>query len=321
MGKFLAVDGGGSKLSMVLFDDEFRLLSRGMSGGVNVTQTTLENSRANVVDCLEQVFDGSSPSFIDKLYVVFVGPLNILFEELKGYVTIGETLVLTEAKAGMLAGIMEREGILALAGTGSDIFYVREDESLNSVVGAWGPILGDQGSGTWIGQRALQAVVASIEGWGQPTGIYPLIKREWQLEKDTDMIRIIHGSVAPFRTVASLTHLVGEAAWTGDEVALGVLRDAGEIMALQTHCLIRRQGIPEEYRRIVCCGGAWKTHPSMYRAFSQELEGLYPGISVSKPWFEHVLAGPVLEMLLAQVPIEEGRQRLSENFADYVIRW
>ncbi|HCS74991.1 MAG TPA: hypothetical protein DIW17_14085, partial [Clostridiales bacterium] len=179
-------------------DDEFRLLGRGMSGGVNINHTSLENSRANVVDCLEQVFAGfPPPAHIDKLYVVFVGPVNILYEELKKFASVGEVLPLQESRAGLLAGTMHEEGILALAGTGSDIYYVRNEKELNSVVGGWGPILGDQGSGTWIGQKALRAVVAAIEGWGEPTLIRDLIRREWRLNKDNEMVRIIHRDVAP----------------------------------------------------------------------------------------------------------------------------
>ena len=321
MGKILSVDGGGSKLSAVLFDDAFRLLGRGRSGGVNTNHTTPENSRANIVDCLGQVFGEKSSVYIDRFYVVFIGPVNILYEELAKHATVGEIVPLHEARAGLLAGALWEEGILALAGTGSDIFYVREEKTLNSVVGAWGPILGDQGSGAWIGQKALRAVVAGIEGWGEPTLIHDLIRREWKLEKDWEMVRIIHGSVAPFRLAASLTSLVGEAARADDPVALNILRKAGLLMAVQTDCLIRRQNIPKPYRRVVCCGGAWKTHPSMFAVFCERLQELYPGISVDKPWFEHVMAGPALEMLRQQMPVRQARQSLSERFPDYVIHW
>jgi len=317
----LSVDGGGSKLRMVLFDDEFRLLGWGISGGVNTNHTSLEDSRANVVDCLGQVFGRKPLVHMGRLYVVFVGPVNILYEELAKYATVGDIVALSEARAGLLAGALRDEGILALAGTGSDVFYVREEQALNSVVGAWGPILGDQGSGTWIGQKALRAVVASIEGWGEPTVIRELIQRKWKLEKYFDMVNIIHRSVAPFRIVASVTPLVGEAAYAGDLVALQILRKAGLMMAVQTDCLIRRQCIPEQYQRVVCCGGVWKAHPSMFAAFRERLQELYPGIPVDKPWFEHVMAGPVLEMLRQQVPVEQARQRLSAQFPDYIIRW
>jgi N-acetylglucosamine kinase-like BadF-type ATPase len=317
----LSIDGGGSKLSAVLFDNKFRLLGLGISGGVNTSHTSPEDSRANIVDCLNQVFIGNSKIHIDRLYVVFVGPVNILFEELAKYATVGEKVILSEARAGLLAGAMKEEGILALAGTGSDAFYLRKNQALNSVVGAWGPILGDQGSGTWIGQKALQAIVAAIEGWGKQTMIYELVRQEWKLENDYNMVRIIHKSTAPFRVVASVTPLVGKAAYAGDSVALQILRDAGLFMAIQTHCLIRRQNIPDEYRHVVCCGGAWKAHPSMFNAFCEHLQELYLGILIDKPWFEHVMAGPVLEILRLQVPVEEAKKRLSAQFPDYVIKW
>ena len=321
MGKILAVDGGGTKLSAVLFDEDFQLLGTGMSGGVNMNHTSLEDIRANVVDCLGKVFGDETPPLIDKLYVVFVGPVKILYEELDKITTVNEVIPLSESIAGLLAGAIKEEGILAIAGTGSDVFYVRKDKTLNSVVGAWGPILGDQGSGTWIGQKALRSVVAGIEGWGEPTLLYDLIKREWKFEKDFDMVNIIHRNVAPMRKVGSITPLVGEAANKGDSVALRILREAGEIMAVQADCLIRRQGLPEEYRKVVCCGGAWKSHPSMFEVFHDRLQEIYPGMPVEKPWFEHVIAGAAKEMLDQEVPIEQARKRLSEQFSNYIIRW
>jgi N-acetylglucosamine kinase-like BadF-type ATPase len=321
MGMTLAVDGGGTKLSAILFDSDFVLRGRGISGGVNTNSTSIQDVHANVEDCLKQVFGGQPPKHIDKLYVVFVGPVNVLYEKLEKYTTVGEVVSLHEAKAGLLAGALEEEGILAIAGTGSDIFYVREQKELNSVVGAWGPILGDQGSGTWIGQKALRAVVAYINGWGEPTLMHELIREEWKLERDWDMVNIIHRSVAPFRKVASITPLVGRAADAGDKVALEILHEAGMMMAVQTDCLIRRQNIPESYWKVVCCGGAWKTHSTMFEVFKRRLQELYPGIAVEKPWFEHVMAGPAKEMLLRKVPIKTAREKLNEQFPDYIIRW
>lgn len=135
------------------------------------------------------------------------------------------------------------------------------------------------------------------------------------------MVRIIHGAVAPFRVVASITPVVGEAARGGDEVALEILAEAGEFMAMQTDCLIRREGIPREYWKVVCCGGAWKTHPMMFETFSRRLETIYPGIRVQRHWFEHVLAGLVNEILLEGISIEEGKQMIMEGFPSYVIDW
>jgi hypothetical protein len=42
---------------------------------------------------------------------------------------------------------------------------------------------------------------------------------------------------------------------------------------------------------------------------------------VYKPWFEHILAGLVNEILLKGIPIEQGKQLIREKFPDYVINW
>jgi N-acetylglucosamine kinase-like BadF-type ATPase len=321
MSIILSVDGGGSKINAILFDDKFRLLGAGKSGGVNTNSTTLEDCRNNVADCLNQVFRERPPAAIDRLYAVFVGPINVLFEEVEKLTTVKEKIRLNEARAGLLAGALKKNGILAIAGTGSDIFYIREDREKNEVVGAWGPILGDQGSGTWIGQKALRAVVAGIEGWGEPTMIREIIHREWKLKNDWDMVNIIHKSPAPFRKAASVTPMVGEAAAANDPVAIRILKEAGTILAVQTDCLIRREKIPEEYLDVVCCGGAWKSHPIMFDTFKARLKEKYPAITVVKPWFEHVLAGPAQEMLNRQIPAGRVKNTLEKCFPEYVIKW
>jgi hypothetical protein len=88
MSIILSVDGGGSKINAILFDDKFRLLGAGKSGGVNTNSTTLEDCRNNVADCLNQVFRERPPAAIDRLYAVFVGPINVLFEEVEKLTTV-----------------------------------------------------------------------------------------------------------------------------------------------------------------------------------------------------------------------------------------
>ncbi len=47
-------------------------------------------------------------------------------------------------------------GILIIAGTGSNVLGRAADGTMYQV-GGWGPAIGDEGSGFWIGQEALRA--------------------------------------------------------------------------------------------------------------------------------------------------------------------
>ena len=324
MAIYITLDAGGTKCNAIMFDDELNILGRGLSGGVNTTQTSPEDSHANIVKCIEQLFSDFCPDEIACIYTSFVGPVEVLLEELGKRTRIASSQILGEPKAGMLAGALRREGMLAIAGTGSDVFYITEqrDPGRSDVVGAYGPILSDYGSGTWIGQQALRAAVSAYDGWTPETMLTQMIMDEWQINDVWGMVNRIHGSVAPFRTVASVAPIVGRAARAGDAVALDIIKSAGDVMAEQALCLMRRRDeIPPDHRCMVVCGGAWKVHPLMFETFRDRIQAVHPEVDVIKPCFEHVMAGPVLLLLERGMSCDEVRALLSEKFSEYVIKW
>lgn len=318
---YLSVDGGGTKLQMLLYDQYLTPLGAGLAGGVNTNSTTPENSLSNVKNCLEQVFSTCRPAAIDRVYVVFVGPEEVLRSELARVAPIHEYVPLNEPIAGLMAGAFWREGILALSGTGSDVFLCMGKhrpqallQNLRTVVGGWGPLLGDQGSGVWVGQQAIRAAVSGLEGWTQPTLLMDLIRRDWKLKHDFEMVNVVHRSSAPFRQMASLTRLVAEAANLGDAVALGILQEAGELMATQTLCLFRRCDIPDEIKRLVCAGGTWKAHPAMFGAFRDRLLAQQPDLDIRWPLFEPILAGPAMVALESGATTDEACALLAQHY-------
>ena len=266
-------------------------------------------------DCLRQVLASHEPEMADVVYYAGVGNFQLLCEEVGARVHTAQYVGTDEALGGLLAGALKREGVLALAGTGSDVFYISPGK--RSVVGAWGPILGDDGSGTWIGQQALRAVVHFLNGWGEDTLLLPIIREAWKLKNDWQMVEIVHRSPAPFRQVASVTPLVGRAADQGDAVALGILREAGHLMAVQTESLIRRAALRGDQLEITLCGGAWKAHPTMFDTYRAELTARHRALTVHRPLFEHVCAGPARLLLESGVPREEAIRLMKRKFAQY----
>ena len=315
MACYISFDGGGTKLNGMLFDDNLNLLGAGHSGGINLTQTSLEDCRANVRDCLDQLLAHCGPEQVDVVFYTGVGNFQLLCEEVGLRAHAARCVGTDEALGGLLAGALKREGVLALAGTGSDVFYISPDKRVS--VGGWGPILGDDGSGAWIGQQALRAVVRYINGWGEETLLLPILREAWQLKNDWQMVEIVHHSPAPFRQVASATPLVGRAAARGDAVALGILREAGRLMAVQTETLIRRAGLGPDQLDVTLCGGAWKSHPAMYETYVSELRGRHPALTARRPLFEHVCAGPARMLLERGMPRAEAIRLMKAQFAQY----
>ncbi len=295
MACIISVDGGGSKLNAMMFDENMNLLGRGLAGGVNLTQTSLEDCRANVCSCLDQLFAGGVPECVDILYITFVGPAKVFTDELEKRTKVGKVVGNGESTAAILAGNLTMTGVVALSGTGADIFWLGENE--HKVVGAWGPILGDQGSGTWIGQQAVREVVKYLNGWGRETILLDLIMKEWELTEPWGMVGKIHRAPAPFRQVASLTRVVGKAVEMGDAVAIDILKEAAHLLAVQTDSLFKKANLSEDQMHVTLCGGAWKTHPMMFEEYKKELKAMYPAATARRPMFEHVGAGPARYLL------------------------
>ena len=161
---YLAVDGGGSKIAAVVYDRELHPVCEARSGGVNITQNTLEDIKAHICECVSQIARHTDE--IEEVDEVFVGGKEIFEEELAARVQVKGIRRIAEPVAGLLAGVCRKDGLLALSGTGSDVFIIKGGTVAGSV-GGWGPVMGDQGSGAWIGLQALRAVAREMNGWGQ----------------------------------------------------------------------------------------------------------------------------------------------------------
>ena len=319
MQRILSIDGGGTKLNAMLLDENMNLLGRGVSGGTNQTQMPAEIAYQNMESCLDQVFAAGTPEVLTEVYVILVGSLEDLKNALEARTKVLKYTFFSEAQGGLLAGALQNEGLLALSGTGSDVFHIAPDGRIISL-GGRGPIAGDDGSGAWIGQMAVRAVMRERDGWGEATSLTPMLLQAWDAERDDwDIVRLLHASPAPYSKMASLTHLVGKAASAGDAVALRIVREAGRLMAAQMIALLSRLSEPPLCPAVTLCGGAWKTHPEMLKSFLLCLREAYPGASAEKPLFEHVCAGPIAHLLKQKVSPAEIRKLLSETLPSYQI--
>ena len=314
----ICVDAGGSKCLAILFDERLRRLGVGRSGGVNTNSTSPEDSLRNMDECVERLFADFSPSHVDRVYHTFVGPWDAMAERISRRVTVGEYRPLGEGQAGLFAGSVRTTGLVALSGTGSDVFYVKDGVGAGSV-GGWGPILGDHGSGWWIGQRAVSAVVRELDGWGEPTALTGLIWEALGLSHGRDLVPITYRAASPFRQTASLAPIVCRAAAAGDAVATAILTEAGELLAAQMEALVRRAIVPASERDVTLCGSVWKGNPTMRAAFAASLRARGIEAEVRPSRFEPIMAGVALGLIEAGVHADEARVRMEASFPEYII--
>ena len=83
-------------------------------------------------------------------------------------------VVESDLLAMFCAGSSDLDGHALVAGTGSAAIRVRGGE-VEAVSDGSGWLLGDEGSGFWIGHHVVRAVVADLDGRGPTTGLTPLV--------------------------------------------------------------------------------------------------------------------------------------------------
>lgn len=116
-----------------------------------------------------------------------------------------------------------------IAGTGSN-FVGRASDGTIYTAGGWGPALGDEGSGFWIGQEALRAGFWAKDR-GVPTELLKVIGEFWGVGSLGEIVEKANERPSP--DFAALAPVVARSAEDGDELAAAVLERAGTELAEQ----------------------------------------------------------------------------------------
>lgn len=116
-------------------------------------------------------------------------------------------------------------GAVVAAGTGAIAMGYDESSGWRRVDG-WGYLLGDEGSGAWVGMAGIRAAMRAFDG--RPGGSAELLRRLVDAYGPPDELP---AAVYPFpdraARVAAFARQVAEAAAAGDGAALAIWRDAG----------------------------------------------------------------------------------------------
>lgn len=310
---YIAADGGGNKLTAIVYDDDFNILSREVGGATNPLYRSQESISAELDSLSARLLDG-----IDEIEIAdtcISGDVSVFDSALARHAVIRRFRHHDPGAVMMAAACGRRDGIVTYSGTGSISFLI--EPGVHDAIGGWGDILGDEGSGSYIGMKALNAAIWSYDGRGMKTSLEQLFRREWQLHHMYELTSRVYTDVDRRRRLASAALICAEAARGGDQVAVNIYRHAAHHLAHLTNTLLdRRAGLGRN--NIVVSGGAWKGPDLMFDTFCEDIREKYPDAVISRPAFEPVIGNVILRLLY------EGRQKnefwdnIVGSFADYL---
>lgn len=172
-----------------------------------------------------------------------------------------------DSTTSFLGALGDSRGAVVAAGTGVVTLAVGRDAVAR--VDGWGYIMGDAGSGYWIGREALDAVMRAHDGRGPQTELTAVVRERWpDLEQAYISLQAAEDRVS---VVASFSAHVARLAEAGDDVARVITRNAAMQLAHSATTAIGRVAHPDDERPAVCAIGGVFRSPLLLADFGAAL--------------------------------------------------
>jgi N-acetylglucosamine kinase-like BadF-type ATPase len=275
----LGIDAGGTKTVCLLADETGAVLSSARGPGANLqAQGELE-----VEKVLHEAMEGALGG---RPIVPAAICLGIAGADRPDDATItrgimrrigykSPTLIVNDALVALTAGAGDSRGIVVICGTGS-ICYGRDDEGHAARSGGWGYIIGDEGSGYWIGRRALAAVVRHSDGRGPTTALTPRILQHFRVRAVPDLVQEVHLRDPRRHRVASVAEAVQAAYDEGDVVARTIVDGACEELVTAAGSVAERLAMRGAVFPFVLAGGVLRGLPALREQLLNRLLDVAP---------------------------------------------
>jgi len=275
----LGIDAGGTKTVCYLADLTGTVIGEGRGGGANLqTQGELE-----VEKVLHRVIEDAIGDRALLPVAVCLGAAGVDRADDDRTVRAimrrlgfrSHTLIVNDALVALVAGAGNEPGVVLIAGTGS-IAYGVNQAGYAARSGGWGYVLGDEGSGYWIGRQALTAVVRAADGRGPRTRLTALMLEHFQLTQVAGLVRAVYDKGLRRPAVAALGPVVDRAREDGDVAASEILRAAGDELARAAASVIERLEMRGQPFRTVLAGGMFRVIPWLASDVTSRLAEVAP---------------------------------------------
>jgi N-acetylglucosamine kinase-like BadF-type ATPase len=145
---------------------------------------------------------------------------------------------------------------VVIAGTGSVCCGINA-RGKRACAGGWGPIVGDEGGGSWIARRALKAIAYATDGRGPQTALTAAARSYFHVTSADDLSTAIYAPAMSNERIAGFGKAVIEAAKAKDRVAREIMAEAGTELGTAAVAVIRNLKMERERFQVAYVGGVF----------------------------------------------------------------
>jgi glucosamine kinase len=271
----LGIDAGGTKTRALVADETGEIVGDALGGGANLrTHGELEVEKV-LHAVIEDACMGAAAN-PDAVALGIAGadrpPDEAVLRAILRRIGFRNRVVVTnDARIAFVAGSEERVGLALVCGTGS-IAWGRNRAGRIARSGGWGWHVGDEGSGFWIGERAIRAVLRAVDGRGPATTLDRALSEHFEIAEPEQILYAIYDREFPRTRVAKFSARVDAAARDGDAVAREILADAASELVCAAASVRNQLGLEEGPYDVVLSGGTFLAVPMLESDVAHRLE-------------------------------------------------
>lgn len=169
MALFLGIDGGGTGCRAAVADGSGRVIGTAIGGPANIASDPNGAAENILAVTRAALADAVGPANVAQNLPHLTAALGLAGANIPEYVArLAARLpfkarVETDAMTAVKGALNDTDGVVAALGTGS-VFASQRGGKLRHI-GGWGFVLGDEGSGAWLGRALLARALRAADGF------------------------------------------------------------------------------------------------------------------------------------------------------------
>ena len=265
-GAVIGLDIGGTKTRGVRFENGQPVADESV-GSSNVQNVSREQAALHLAELFARIGGGAVAQ-------VYAGAGGIDTDEdaaalaalIAPHVPGAKITVVHDSRLLLAAGGAST-GVAVIAGTGSAA-WGKNAQGEEARAGGWGYLLGDEGSGYWLGREAVRHSLRRMNQGLEPDELTTALLQSCGVEDPNKLIALFHSPETGRRFWAQQARLVVEAADAGHEASQALVEQAGRDLAGLAAQALTKLGIKGP---VILGGGLGMNVPRLQESFRRSL--------------------------------------------------
>lgn len=255
---FLGIDGGGTKTTCLVCDENLNEIFRTVGSSINFYSEGLIKARENMSDMLKNIKAHTDISHFDGVCVGSSSLFGRADEKTKSDFCDGifdaDNIIMDSDLFIALKATGKKNVAVVIAGTGSMAAGFNEKGEIITK-GGYGYILGDEGSGYRIALDGIREAVRSLDGTGAKNLLGDYLLEFSGVKSKEELVDVFYTPERDRKSIASFAPYVTKAAEKGDTVAIGVLENQCTLLYCTVKALLKEM---PEMPHIALYGGIFQ---------------------------------------------------------------